>query len=233
MCTVSLVPSGQEGFRLIGNRDERRSRPTALRPAIHRLRGCDAVFPTDPVGGGTWIGVNTGGLAVAILNRYDEPACDRPALPQSRGSIAISALECGRLEDVVRVARSLNLHHFAPFRLVAARRTQVAVVSSDGRAVDVERLSLVTPLIFTSSSLGDARVLPVREALFQQVVGRRPERWLAGQSRFHNHCWSSCPELSVVMDRPDAATMSRSTIDVGATSVCFRYEAFEPLAEAA
>jgi hypothetical protein len=73
----------------------------------------------------------------------------------------------------------------------------------------------------------------VRQALFQQLVGKRPERWLAGQSRFHNHRWSDCPELSVRMDRPEAGTMSRSMIDVDATGVCFRYEALGALAEAA
>jgi uncharacterized protein with NRDE domain len=233
MCTVSIIPFGDAGFRLIGNRDERRSRPIASIPAIHRAGTHDAIFPTDPLGGGTWIGVNTAGLAVAMLNRYDEPALGQPVSPQSRGSVAIRALGCIRLEDVIRFASSLRPEQFAPFRLVAAQKREVTVVSSDGRAVDVERRRLAIPLMFTSSSLGDARVLAVRQELFQQLVGRRPERWLAGQSRFHNHRWSDCPELSVVMDRLEAATMSRSTIDVDATGVCFRYETLGTVAEAA
>jgi hypothetical protein len=233
MCTVSIIPFGDAGFRLIGNRDERRSRPIAASPAIHRSGRHDSIFPTDPLGGGTWIGVNTAGLAIATLNRYDEPALEQPVSLLSRGSLATRALGYGRLEDVIRFATSLSPQQFAPFRLVAARRTEVALVSSDGRAVDVERRPLSIPLMFTSSSLGDARVLAVRQELFQQLVGRRPERWLAGQSRFHNHRWSDCPELSVIMDRPEAATMSRSTIDVDATGVCFRYKAFGAVAEAA
>jgi uncharacterized protein with NRDE domain len=233
MCTVSIIPFGDAGFRLIGNRDERRSRPIASSPAIHRAGKHDAIFPTDPLGGGTWIGVNTAGLAVAMLNRYDAPCLGPTALPESRGSIATRALECERLDEVIRFIGSLNPGQFAPFRLVAAHRRQVAVVSSDGSAIDVERRRLATPLMITSSSLGDARVQPVRDALFQELVGRRPEHWVSGQSRFHHHRWSDCPELSVIMDRPEAATMSRSTIDVDAAAVRFRYEALATVAEAA
>jgi hypothetical protein len=193
-------------------------------PAIHRCGKHDAIFPVDPCGGGTWIGVNTAGVAVAMLNRYDTPVVEGRSAPDSRGTISVGALQYGRLEDVIRFATHLSPPRFAPFRLVAAHGRQLAVVSSDGRAIRFERIPLDTPELFTSSSLGDARVSPTRRALFERLIGARPERWLSGQARFHNHRWSDRPEMSVLMSRPDAATVSRSTIDVTEWSIRFRYE---------
>jgi uncharacterized protein with NRDE domain len=231
MCTVSIVPVGADGFRVMCNRDERRTRPIALAPRVERAGGHDAIFPKDPLGGGTWIGVNTAGLAVAVLNRHDDHSRDRTCgAGQSRGAIGVGVLRHGRLDEAVRWAGSLTADDFAPFRLVALHKHRLVVVSCDGYAIDVSRRTLVAPVMFTSSSLGDDRVAPLRRALFEQLVTQRSERWLSGQLRFHSHQWPERPEVSVLMDRADATTVSRSTIDVGPRGVHFRYE---PLIETA
>ena len=233
MCTVSIVPTGVDGFRLMCNRDEQRSRARGVVPIVERAQRNDAIFPKDPVGGGTWVGVNTAGLAVALLNRYDEDRVSARDVLLSRGRIASDALECSRLDEVVRFGQQLDAAQFAPFRLVAASRRRLVVISSDGEAVDVTRREFVAPIMFTSSSLGDVRVGPVRRALFEQLIGDRPELWLARQSRFHRHQWAEQPEISVLMARADAATVSRSTIDVSSRTVHFRYEPLSAVAKAA
>ena len=57
MCTVTLMRY-DGGVRLACNRDERRDRPAALPPTSYACGKQRAIFPVDPVGGGTWIGVN-------------------------------------------------------------------------------------------------------------------------------------------------------------------------------
>jgi uncharacterized protein with NRDE domain len=202
-------------------------------PMLERALRHDAIYPRDPVGGGTWVGVNSAGIAIALLNRYEEDRVCRRGRLLSRGRITADALECSRLDEVARYGNQLDAAQFAPFRLVAASRHRLVVITSDGEAVDVTRREFVAPVMFTSSSLGDMRVGPVRRALFEQLMGERPELWLARQSRFHRHQWTEHPEISVLMARVDAATVSRSTIDVSARTVHFRYEPLGAVAQAA
>ena len=65
------------------NRDERRDRRAATPPAVHRLQHRTAIYPVDPVGGGTWIGVNDAGLAAALLNRTIVAAAGNPVVHSS------------------------------------------------------------------------------------------------------------------------------------------------------
>src|SRR3954464_1119537 len=64
MCTLSFIPT-ERGYLVAMNRDEQISRETALPPQIFG----DALYPRDPGGSGTWIGVNSFGITLALLNR--------------------------------------------------------------------------------------------------------------------------------------------------------------------
>jgi hypothetical protein len=83
---------------------------------------------------------------------------------------------------------------------------------------------LTGPLLFTSSSLGDDLVLAPRRALFARMVEGQPSSRIFGaQAAFHRHQWRNRPAVSVVMTRPDAATVSRTAIDIDARIVTMRY----------
>jgi uncharacterized protein with NRDE domain len=154
MCTVSIVPRG-DGFRLMCNRDERTSRPQALRPARHALSAREAIYPVDPLGGGTWIGANDAGLAMSVLNR----SARRGPWPQrschSRGLIIPQLLVHDSLADAMDAAAERDLSVFPPFRLVAIQGREVAVLTWDGDARSLEGAALIRPVVFASSSLGD------------------------------------------------------------------------------
>src|SRR4029079_17631075 len=75
MCTVSIVPDGDR-FTLMSNRDERRGRAVALQPTVATFGARAAIVPIDPVGGGSWLGVNDAGLVAALLNRHAAPQPD-------------------------------------------------------------------------------------------------------------------------------------------------------------
>jgi len=77
--------------------------------------------------------------------------------------------------------------------------------------------------MFTSSSLGDVLVEPPRRELLERLVLAAGD-WLHGQARFHRHRWTSRPEISVNMAREDAATVSRTTIDVTSSTIDLAYE---------
>lgn len=230
MCTVTVVPTVADGFRVACNRDERLARPPATSPELHRLGRRTAIYPIDPAGGGTWIGVNDAGLAVAILNRSRSSsgaglkACQTP----SRGTIVPLCLAADALPGALTIVRDIAVRRFEPFSVVLIYRRRLAVAVSDGRALSISETALGTPLLFTSSSLGDGLVDWPRRRLFEQLLGTERAGWLAGQSRFHEHQWPGRPEISVLMARQDAATVSRSVVDVSPRRIRFRYEALSP-----
>ena len=79
MCTVSWTRE-PDGYHLLANRDEKRTRAIAQPPRVRRHFGVRYLAPTDTDHGGTWIAVNEYGIAACLLNR---PGLTRGV--QSRG----------------------------------------------------------------------------------------------------------------------------------------------------
>ena len=206
---------------MVCNRDEKRSRPAAQPPAVHRLPNGAAVWPVDPLSGGTWIGMNDAGVAMVLLNR-SAGNIQIPEKAVSRGTIVPRLLRHHDIEDVIGESHTLLFGRYEPFTLlVLHRRATVTITQTNGRMA-IERAALLTPLLLTSSSLGDEIVTPPRRALFERLV-ENSESPVRGQRAFHRHAWPERPEVSVYMRRPDAATVSRTTVDVtpNGASICY------------
>ncbi|MGE3842963.1 MAG: NRDE family protein [Vicinamibacterales bacterium] len=223
MCTVTVVPT-VGGFRLACNRDERFTRPTALPPARHQLGSRQALFPVDPVGPGTWIGVNDRGMAAALLNRTDNEDL-RPARQafRSRGLIVPAILSCGSLEEVDALLRVFDPRDCAPFRVLIAHNGAAVLWMSDGDYLARSPMTLASPTLLTSSSLGDDRVDGPRRTLFEQIFSSSRDQWPRGQWEFHAHQWPASPEISVRMRRSDACTVSLTMIEAGRQFSTLRY----------
>jgi hypothetical protein len=217
---VTVVPLG-EGCRVMCNRDEQRARPPAAPPRARQLAAVRAVWPLDPVSGGTWIAGNDAGLLLVLLNRHPR-ACGKGPGRMSRGIVIPALADLASVEEVVARAEELSSLDLAPFTLVVLRRRQVAVIRTGGRALSVRTGRLVRPLLFTSSSLGDHRVVAPRRELFRRLVGTSGAP-LAGQQAFHRHVWATRPDISVRMSRADAATVSRTVVDVQGDRLQMRY----------
>jgi len=230
VCTATVVPL-EDGFRLAFNRDERRTRPIALPPAIHQIGRNVAVFPLDLDGGGTWIGVNDWGLAAAVLNRTIE-AGGSPTRPRSRGLIVPAVLEAQSLDRALSIAGTLSVSQFNLFRLLLAQNARMAVLTSDGGDLSVDEFELTQPRMLTSSSLGDAVVEGPRRRLFTELFSADASAWEKAQAIFHLHRWPERPEVSVLMSRADAKTMSQSFLTISSKSLHFKYtEIAEPIAQ--
>src|SRR5262245_20583715 len=173
MCSVTAVPF-DGGFRVVCNRDERRSRPPALPARTHRLAERTAMWPVDPAGGGTWIGANDAGLVLCVLNRTPRPdrggtGCGGAA---SRGGLIPRLLERPCLDDVFEDVMAMAGDQFAPFTLVALQAGEVGVFTKIGSRRSLCRTVLSGPVLFTTSSLGDHLVEGPRRALFTDLVVR-------------------------------------------------------------
>jgi hypothetical protein len=223
MCTVSVI--AHPGLlRLVSNRDELRTRPAALPPALTTMEGRTVVAPIDAASGGTWIACNDGGLTITLLNINLTGAAPE-VRPRSRGEIVPGLIGCHSLDDVARAASALDTRLYAPFRLVAVQAGASEVLELVPSTRTVRRAPLDTPRMFTSSGLGDARVEAPRRELFDDAVVRGRDDIRARQDEFHAHRWNDRPELSVWMSRSDAWTVSRTVVEIGEREILMRYAA--------
>ncbi|PAU76930.1 NRDE family protein [Halomonas salipaludis] len=91
MCLIAFAfhPGSRVPLRLVANRDERHSRPSA---ALARWRDTPAIIGgRDLVAGGSWLAVHSGGRMAAITNVRD-PGIQVAAAAPSRGELVRQAL---------------------------------------------------------------------------------------------------------------------------------------------
>lgn len=223
MCTVSIIALASAvsdrlgAFRVVCNRDENRTRAPAAPPRWRSIgRGpARAIWPMDLEAGGTWIAANEHGLCLCLLNLNPDPPIALPKSLKSRGLIIPGLIGSHSVGQVVDRLSDHPLPRFAPFRLVAVASTDEGIHIAEARW-DLESLEIRhadnPPACYVSSGLGDGRAAP-RLALFEELVvepGATPER----QDEFHRHTWPDRPEVSVMMSRAAARTVSLTTVEV-------------------
>lgn len=214
MCTATIIPAEGGGFRVVMNRDELRSRPRALRPAAIDLdSGVRAAWPTDALAGGTWVAASDRGLVLGLLNGNPRPY---PALPDeatlvSRGMLIPGLISAPGPRQAMADLRAMDLSRIAPFRLVAVGQGLIADAVWDARRLRIARREM-RPMCYVSSGLGDVLVAP-RLRLFKRWIARFGVSSQA-QDAFHEHRWPRRPEVSVMMERDEARTVSVTSIEV-------------------
>lgn len=100
MCLLAVLFRVTDDAPLVvaANREEYYARG-GLPP--RRLDGLAAVAGVDPTHGGTWLGVNTHGVLIAVTNRRKSTL---PAQPRSRGLLARDLLACPTAAEAARLA---------------------------------------------------------------------------------------------------------------------------------
>ena len=86
MCTVVFMP-GSNKYYFASLRDEDPKRAKATTPILQADNNVMYLSPVDPVGGGTWIGVNEKGHVIILLNGGFEKHTDSGPYLKSRGII--------------------------------------------------------------------------------------------------------------------------------------------------
>lgn len=218
MCTVSIITLPSGGLRLVTNRDESRGRPASEPPGWRELPGGGrAIWPTDPLGGGTWLGADDRGLVLTLLNGNPEPEPDLSGLKlRSRGLLIPELLERASdgtaLGEIAAMLERMDLSAFAPFRLVGAIGGSRSLLDA---VWDRRKLQIADgpehPACYVSSGLGDS-VVRARLPLFEQMVAAEPTP--EAQDRFHAHYWPDRLHQSVWMTRERARTVSVSVVEV-------------------
>src|SRR3954454_10895960 len=118
MCTLALYLRQFENYPLViaANRDEHFSRPAAA-PEIWRDEAA-ILAGKDLVAGGTWLGVNSAGLAAAVVNRRVLVESNTP--PRSRGLLCLDMLQSPTMADASTALPYEDAGRYQPFLLLVA-----------------------------------------------------------------------------------------------------------------
>jgi hypothetical protein len=225
MCTVTGIALGlpDAGLRVGCSRDEQRTRGLARPPEIRHEGSMTFMMPTDADRGGTWIGVNARGVLAVLLNRNAGLAPAKRVPGPSRGEVVPKLLSAATLADAHEEFRRIDHAAFAPFRvLLCDGREAVELIGGRGSPLRDNGIALGMPFVLSSSGLGDDHVQAPRRDLFDAMVAAKPSPLV--QDLFHRHRWPQRPEISVNMERPDARTVSITTVEIRLRSARMRYE---------
>lgn len=149
MCTLALFLRQFEDYPIViaANRDEHFSRPSEA----------PNIWPTDPailagkdlIAGGTWLGVNSAGLAAGVVNR--RIATEPNPSARSRGQLCLDMLQAATMGEARADLPYEDAGRYQPFLLlVAGAEGAVAAYNS---ATDIETADLKAGLhVFSNTS---------------------------------------------------------------------------------
>lgn len=227
MCTVSWIHR-EDGYLLLFNRDELRTRKPAFAPRIDNRSGVAFIAPLDGDHGGSWIAVNQFGLTLCLLNRFDD--VPGGVIPEytSRGLLLHELIDCSAPNMVTQRLNDAKCSRFRPFTLAALFPGQPAMLLewTGHRLRTKSHAESLMPI--TSSSVLEPNVVLQRKEQFQEKVFERSS--VDDELLFDFHC-SHLPErglASVCMHRADARTVSMSTVTVTQQIIEFVYHPDSP-----
>ncbi|MEL7059059.1 MAG: NRDE family protein [Acidobacteriota bacterium] len=230
MCTATwMVTEDGGGYHFLFNRDESVLRQRASPPsATVHADGAESLAPTDTDAGGTWISVNTHGVTVALLNRYQDQvtAVEPPDGWISRGRLVRAMASA---TDPSEVAERLNaqsdLRRWRPFTLLALAIGDGAptVLAFDWDGGQLKTAAETTPPRVSSGYDHEGAAI-YRRALWEEKLREAP----AGPNlellrAFHRSHRPDHGAYSPCMRRPEARTVSLTEIEVRTDTVTMRY----------
>lgn len=217
MCTIAWLPR-LDGFTLWHSRDEQRARSSGLPPRVERGRGIGWIAPADTEAGGTWIGVNTAGVATAIANLFVGTPPVVPAIKVSRGLLVRSLLGRASTSLVASTLFGMNLQSYEPFTVVSLETGRPPLILRWDRQA-LKKVEPLSPVLLVTSAGGHRPIEAARQELF-----RRLEKGGAiSVDSIERLYRAPASPGSVGVDRPDVSTVSLSRIEVSADQVAMTY----------
>lgn len=205
MCTLTVLRAS-DALTLTINRDDTPARPEAP-PRRWRDDGLSFAAPIDCEAGGTWIGVNSAGVAAFLLNRYD----DAPKGARSRGEVVPAALNTINLGSATAAVEALTHRDYSPFTCVVVSEDGASRVDWTGAACSKREIAQPAPWMMTSSSWRFESVSVWRQALFEDTLVRAPAS-AAALSNFHCAILDGEEAWAPMMRRDNAHTKSVTQI---------------------
>lgn len=221
MCTVTIIPKGNNDFVLTSNRDEAPNRES-MSPDFYQVDNVKMLFPKDEKAGGTWIGVSERNRLICLLNGGIELHIRQNDYGISRGLVVTDLLAS---TDIVVALEAYNLSKVEPFTLVIVdwnSNLKFYEFVWDG----LNKLFTKLPKeakIWSSTSLYSQEMKYERKQWFDQF---KSENDLTSDKakQFHKITHKDNKEYGVVMDRGFVKTTSITQVEKIKDKVVLSFE---------
>ncbi len=221
MCTITLVPFGssQQSFILTSNRDEARER-RALAPDFEIKNNVKLLFPKDPVGGGSWIGVSSQKRVACLMNGAFKPHKRNVPYRKSRGQVLKELLIA---ENAQEILESINLQGIEAFTVIIAdwnENLHFYELVWDEEKKHLKNLAK-KPKIWSSSPLYSEEMKQMRQSWFNEI-----KKDLSAENilEFHHSGGIGDKELDLIIDRGFLKTQSISQLILEQEKLSFWYK---------
>jgi uncharacterized protein with NRDE domain len=226
MCTLTILPYNNKIF--VGfNRDELRTRKTAIPPSFYVYNNIKMIYPKDANFGGTWIGANELGFLFFLLN-YNQKNLYKNYFfnkayknKKSRGLIIPELLKLESEEQIHEYIQNFDYWNYSPFRLIFFNVNNLKVLQFiySGRGKKTRCYSI--PFFQASSGLGDQKIYPLRKKLFNTLLQNQPS--IKKQIRFHHYRNKKNPLENIFVNRKLARTVSQTFILIENQQIMVHY----------
>lgn len=165
MCTVTYIPKENGEFILTQNRDEDIKRAIATPPIEKIINGHKHLFPIDPQGGGTWIGISESGRIASLLNGGNELYSYSPPYRHSRGKVILDYFSYPNFDTFYN---TYNFNKLEPFTLLVFEDNTIFELIVNESNIRLKELDAKRPHIFSSNSLYTKDSIENRRLIFQE-----------------------------------------------------------------
>lgn len=221
MCTVTIIPKGENDFVLTSNRDEAPNR-VSLKPEFYTINETTVLFPKDEISGGTWIGVSEKNRLICVLNGGFEIHERKPEYRLSRGVVANHFMVVDTLKHTVN---TYDYEDIEPFTMVIAdwnSNLEFYELVWDGTEKHFTKLPL-EPKIWSSSTLYTKAMKTERLNWFEDFKNGN-ELNKESLINFHKSAGKENIEYGVVMDRHFVKTTSITQVEKTNHTLKMQYE---------
>ncbi len=170
MCTVSYIPIA-DGFFLTSNRDEKKTRSNAIHPTVYHNGDFKIIYPKDPDGKGTWIAINTKGIAAVLLNGAFVKHESKSYYLKSRGLVLMEVINTHNPKDELA---TMILDGIEPFTLIICNKQSLIEFRWDGVLKHLKNLDPKKAGIWSSATLYEEQAVLKRTEWFENWQLQKP-----------------------------------------------------------
>lgn len=221
MCTVTIIPTGNNDFVITSNRDEDPNRTSSL-PDFYSLKDVKLLYPKDDLSGGTWIGISEKNRLVCVLNGGFVSHKRLANYKLSRGVVAKDFMIS---DDIETIMKDYNLANIEPFTMVIADWNETLRFFElvwDGEQKHIQELPL-EPQIWSSATLYSETMRKERLKWFETF---KSENKLKSDTllQFHKTAGAGNEDYGVIMNRGFVKTTSITQVEKTNDALKIHYE---------
>ena len=205
MCTVSYIPTQNNGFIWTQNRDESPSRASA-----GLIMEDELIYPKDPLAGGTWIALSQKGRLISLMNGAWETLPYQKSTVKSRGQVLLDAI---RINDIHDFLNNYELAGILDFTMLIYDANQLWELRWDQHKRYIQALDPEQAHVWSSVSLYPCEVRKRRKEIFEQYFMKEIAYTTDSILDFHKLDRIEGLEEGIQIDRSYVKTVSITQID--------------------